>query len=112
VTYCGELEGDTGSAALGESVGGLCSSGRWRSVARRRGGWGCRRSGPGAGFFAGSVVLGAAGREAEADFVREELKLEPGRFTLLAVHRGNSAQNHLALLNALVAGERCQGRRR
>jgi processive 1,2-diacylglycerol beta-glucosyltransferase len=41
---------------------------------------------------------------AEEKFVREELGLEPGRFTLLLSTGANSAQNHLALLNALVAG--------
>jgi processive 1,2-diacylglycerol beta-glucosyltransferase len=43
----------------------------------------------------------AAGEE---KFLREELKLEPGRLTLLLSTGGNSAQNHLALLEALVAG--------
>jgi len=39
----------------------------------------------------------------EEKFVREELGLEPGRFTLLLSTGANSAQNHLALLNALKA---------
>jgi processive 1,2-diacylglycerol beta-glucosyltransferase len=40
---------------------------------------------------------------AEEKFVREDLKLEPGRFTLLLSTGANSAQNHLALLHALKA---------
>ncbi len=40
---------------------------------------------------------------AEAKFVREELGLEPGRFTLMLSTGANSAQNHLALLDALAA---------
>jgi processive 1,2-diacylglycerol beta-glucosyltransferase len=39
----------------------------------------------------------------EERLVRDELGLEPGRFTLLLSTGANSAQNHLALLNALVA---------
>jgi processive 1,2-diacylglycerol beta-glucosyltransferase len=38
---------------------------------------------------------------AQEKFVREELGLEPGRFTLLLSTGANSAQNHVALLNAL-----------
>jgi processive 1,2-diacylglycerol beta-glucosyltransferase len=41
---------------------------------------------------------------AEEKFVRDELGLEPGRFTLLLSTGANSAQNHLALLKALKAG--------
>jgi processive 1,2-diacylglycerol beta-glucosyltransferase len=41
---------------------------------------------------------------AETAFLRDELKLEPGRFTLLLSTGANSAQNHLAWLDALVAG--------
>jgi len=40
---------------------------------------------------------------AEEKFVREELGLEPGRFTLMLSTGANSAQNHLALLDALAA---------
>jgi processive 1,2-diacylglycerol beta-glucosyltransferase len=40
---------------------------------------------------------------AEEKFLHEELGLEPGRFTLLLSTGANSAQNHLALLDALVA---------
>jgi processive 1,2-diacylglycerol beta-glucosyltransferase len=36
-------------------------------------------------------------------FQREELNLEPGRFTILLSTGANSAQNHIALLNALIA---------
>ena len=43
-------------------------------------------------------------RVAEEKFVRDELNLEPGRFTLLLSTGANSAQNHLALLGALKAG--------
>lgn len=39
----------------------------------------------------------------EEKFLREELGLEPGKFTLLLATGANSAQNHLALLDALVA---------
>jgi len=42
----------------------------------------------------------------EEKFVREELSLEPGRFTLLLSTGANSAQNHLALLQALKASGR------
>jgi processive 1,2-diacylglycerol beta-glucosyltransferase len=37
-------------------------------------------------------------------FLREEMGLEPGRFTLLLSTGANSAQNHIALLDALIAG--------
>ena len=39
----------------------------------------------------------------EEKFLREEVGLEPGRFTILLSTGANSAQNHLALLDALVA---------
>lgn len=41
---------------------------------------------------------------AEENYVREELGLEPGRFTLLLATGANSAQNHHALLDALATG--------
>lgn len=40
---------------------------------------------------------------AEENFLCKELNLAPGRFTLLLATGANSAQNHLALLDALVA---------
>ena len=40
---------------------------------------------------------------AEENFARDELGLEPGRFTLLLSTGANSAQNHRALLEALAA---------
>ena len=40
----------------------------------------------------------------EEKFLREEVGLEPGRFTLMLSTGANSAQNHVALLDALVAG--------
>lgn len=40
---------------------------------------------------------------AEEKYLREELNLEPGKFTLLLATGANSAQNHGALLEALAA---------
>ncbi len=57
--------------------------------------------------FCGGFLLDPAfwsPREAASaqDYLRGELGLEPGRFTLLLATGANSAQNHHALLNALV----------
>ncbi len=41
---------------------------------------------------------------ADEKYLREELRLEPGKFTLLLATGANCAQNHRALLDALAAG--------
>lgn len=56
------------------------------------------------GFLLHPAFWEARDAAAEEKFMREEIGLEPGRFTLLLSTGANSAQNHLALLNALVAG--------
>jgi len=56
------------------------------------------------GFLLDPAFWSPPDAAADGKFVREELKLEPGHFTLLLSTGANSAQNHRALLEALLAG--------
>ncbi len=55
------------------------------------------------GFLLDPAFWAPRDAAAEDKYVREELRLEPGRFTLMLSTGANSAQNHLALLDALAA---------
>jgi processive 1,2-diacylglycerol beta-glucosyltransferase len=104
-TYCGELEGGYGFSRhwvnpradlfIG-AVEECCAAARGLGMPAERTWRG--------DFLLDPSFWAPRDAEVEAGFVREELKLEPGRFTLLLSTGGNSAQNHLALLDALVAG--------
>jgi processive 1,2-diacylglycerol beta-glucosyltransferase len=109
-TYCGELHGGYGfsrhwvNPAADLFIGAVeeaCAAARGLGMAPERT-WN-------GGFLLDPSFWAPRDAAAEAAYVREELKLEPGRFTLLLSTGANSAQNHVALLNALVAGGRLPG---
>ncbi len=105
VTYCGELEGGYGFSRHWVNPTADLFIGAVEECCEAARGLGM----PAARTWRGDFLLDPsfwAPRDAgmEAAFVREELKLEPGKFTLLLSTGANSAQNHLALLDGLVAG--------
>ncbi len=104
VTYCGELYGGYGFSRHWVNPGADLFIGAVEecSAEARRLGMAPARTWTGE-FLLDPSFWVPRDAAAEAAYVRDELKLEPGRFTLLLSTGGNSAQNHLALLDALVA---------
>jgi processive 1,2-diacylglycerol beta-glucosyltransferase len=105
VTYCGELEGGYGfskhwvNPAADLFIGAVDET----TAQARQLGMAAERAWTG-GFLLDPAFWAPIDAVADEAYLCQELKLEPGRFTLLLSTGANSAQNHLALLEAILAG--------